>query len=167
MNFRGVISEDFFRRLAVTKYEINGALDSAAVEEVSAISIPQGVLNFRKPYRIKSTFITVERVLFSLFSLSPPTPSSRLSLSVSSFRWPTEGLYPSVATLSPVFPAFPFSSYYSAPSSLLHLLCSSSGCGRIRRPKSESVGVYSFPGVMARSWPDLRRRRRLDGRFRV
>lgn len=48
-------------RLAVTKYEINGALDSAAVEEVSAISIPQGVLNSRKAYRVKSTFITVDQ----------------------------------------------------------------------------------------------------------
>ena len=44
-------------RLAVTKYEINGA----EVEEVSAISIPQGVLNSRKPYRVKSTFITVDQ----------------------------------------------------------------------------------------------------------
>ncbi|KAH0884449.1 LOW QUALITY PROTEIN: hypothetical protein HID58_060545, partial [Brassica napus] len=112
-------------RLAVTKYEINGALDSAAVEEVSAISIPQASGGRRR---------------------------------VSTRRLPP---------LSPVFPAFPFSSYYSAPSSLLHLLCSSSGCGRIRRPKSEYVAVYSFPGVMARSWLDLRRRRHLDGRFRI
>lgn len=48
-------------RLAVTKDEINGALDSATVKQVSTIRIPQGILNSGKPYRVKSTLITVDQ----------------------------------------------------------------------------------------------------------